>query len=360
MGSALQTAPATSRRSLAETVFRGDADSTSFGPIGRISQVKSERLKGLVGYYVSRFRTRNEVITPITTAMHAQFIADVVKEGIQRISEGDNTRLSIRTIAAPGMMPMLTEQVRRAGGQLEAQIPLNANYTLVYIGYNDPSRELSSELMMAYRANVSASSMRVANKSHYNSAAYSIRIIDGEERSFSGPEKEDIYCLLRTFGHTRQSAIQMIEDGMNIIGLAYTGDGRVAGMSITERRAIELSDGTRLNIAELTDGVVAHSARGNSLYSTILNEVYAHIHANRREIAIVYAESNVSSMPLLRAAVDDGRVFDGILPNHHRIINPRTGELELKSMVITYMTMAQIGSMLEQRQDAALREAARS
>ena len=132
-------------------MFRDSHDSSSFGPIGHISPVSADRLKGFIGY-VGDGEGQNGRITPIENGVHARFIGDVVREGISRLSSTGNTRLSLRTIVSNDALQILATEVGRACASIEATMPVGENYSIAYIGYNATSRQLTSERRDAQEA----------------------------------------------------------------------------------------------------------------------------------------------------------------------------------------------------------------
>lgn len=99
-------------------------------------------------------------------------------------------------------------------------------------------------------------------------------------------------------------------------------------------------------MAEVTDGAVATDSNGKSLYSSLLARVFREINENHPDTSLIYAETNVGKEALLKAAVIQGRTFNGILPNHALIRNRNTGELEMKSLAVTSLTRDQLAEFL--------------
>ncbi len=337
-----------------QSLFRDSPDSSSFGPIGFIAPVSAGRLKGFIGGGVDN----NGRIVPVESIDHAEFIGDVISEGIRRLGSTGNTRLTLRTIVRNDALRCLTDHVEAAGANMEAVLQVNADYSIVYIGHNVQSRELTAETRDSHQGRINSAILDygsnaealagLARDINVSSNEYYTRIIDGSERSFSILESGSIYRLLSTFGHTAESAETIISDPHNIIGLVYQNMGvmqSVVGISITETRGITLSDGTVLHISELTDGTV--SRHGRSLYPLLLSDVFGHIANNRPDISLVYAESNVMSEPLMRTAAIQGRNFSGMLPNNADIVNKNTGHLEHKSFAVTSLTREQLIASVE-------------
>ena len=337
-----------------QSVFSVSSDSSSFGPIGHISQVSADRLKGFIGY-VGGGEGQDGRITPIEKAEHARFIGNVVREGIRRLESTGNTRLSIRTIVNNNTLESLRNQVQRAGGTIEACLPIRDNYTIVYMGYNTPDRELNEERRDSNETAISRARQRYENNPEsirelakeilQQSNKYRVRVLDGVPRSFSESDYSQVNGLLSTFGYSDRDSRAAIENSQNIVGLVYNnvaGHHAVVGISITERRTIELTNGQVVQIAEVTDGTVSPSASGRGLYSRLLSNVFEHIADNRPELSLVFAESNTASNSILKAAALQGRSFAGILPNHANISDRQTGELGLESFVVTYLTREQL------------------
>ncbi len=348
-------------RAVMDSIFSPAYDSSSFGSVGTISMASANRLKGFIGYVEGGEGTEG-TITPISTSRHARFIGEVVAEGITRLQTTGNSRLSIRTIVENNTLNALTGAVVRAGASVEAVMPANGDYSIVYIGYNTPEREIStlmrngdapiSSRISSYR-NDSEELASVAMDLVRNMNDYSIRIMDGNARSFTESERRDVNALLSTFGYNESESIAAVSNAQNIIGLAYNGD-QIVGISITERRMLALSNGQHINIAELTDGTVAESANGRNLYSGILFNVFNHIARNYPDLGLVYAESNIGSQALLKSALGwQNRQVGGVLYSHTRINN------RPKDFLVTYLTrelMAESVSRLNRSAVDSLRE----
>lgn len=343
-------------RAVMDSMFSEAYDSSSFGSVGTISRASANRLKGFIGYVEGGEGTQG-TITPISTSRHARFIGEVVAEGIARLQTTGNSRLSIRTIVENGTINRLTREVERAGASVEAIMPANGNYSIVYIGHNTPEREMST-LMRGSDAPIESriSSYRrdceevtnVAMDLVRNLNDYSIRIMDGSSRGFTEGERRDVAALLSTFGYNENESMAAVTNEQNIIGLAYNGE-RVVGISITERRTLALSNGQHINIAELTDGTVAESATGRNLYSGILFNVFNHIARNYPDLGLVYAESNIGSEALLRSALGwQNRQVGGVLYSHTRINN------RPKDFLVTYLTRELIEESVSRLNRAAI------
>ncbi|MCL5413410.1 MAG: hypothetical protein M1569_03340 [Candidatus Marsarchaeota archaeon] len=336
------------------SMFSDNMDSSSFGPIGYIAPVSANRLKGFIGY-TGALGGQDSGIVPIENSVHARFVGEVVREGIRRLQRRGCTRLTIRTIVRTSALNDLEAEVVNAGASIEATIPVNGDYTIAYIGYNTQERELSEKEMAKFKNNINkavvqhghdnASLAALARDIRSNTNDYSIRIIDGNRRVLSSAELASTYTLLGTFGYNSEQALAALSNENNMVGLVYANSGpsrRVVGISIIEQRSIQLSNGTSLHIAEVTDGTVSKEDNGRSLYSMLLLELFRHISLNRSDLNLVFGESNVSSDPLLKAAILQGRTFSGLLPNHAVIMNRDTNQLELKSLVVTYLTRDQL------------------
>ena len=340
-----------------DSMFSEAYNSSSFGSMGVISRASANRLKGFIGYVEGGEGTEG-TITPISTSRHARFIGEVVAEGIARLQTTGNSRLSVRTIVENATVNRLTRIVERTGASVEAIMPANGNYSIVYIGYNTPQREMSALMrgndapiesrISSYRRD-SDEVVNVAMDLARNLNDYSIRITDGSARGFTESERRDIASLLSTFGYNENESIASVTNEQNIIGLAYNAE-RIVGISITERRTLALSNGQHINIAELTDGTVAESATGRNLYSGILFSVFNHITRNYQDLVLVYAESNIGSEALLRSALGwQNRAVGGVLYSHTRI-NDRP-----KDFLVTYFTRELMAESVSRLNGAAAR-----
>ncbi len=343
--------------------FSAAFDASSFGSVDQICKASSARLKGFVW-------GDGEGRTPIVNDSHIGFAAAVVREGISRLSETGNTRLSVRTVASNDAVGELTRRMAAVGASVEAVMPIGEDYSIIYIGYNSQQRELGEHRRQMQQEAVAAARRyrdnptelaELANDIIDHAGTYTTRIIDGNSRNFSEIEISSISGLLATFGYDANQARSMVENEQNIIGLVYQNSAAnqrtVVGISITERRSITLANGRVLQIAELTDGTVSKEVSGRSLYSRLLLNVYEHILASHPELSLIFAESNVGSEALLKAAFLQGREEAGMLPNHVEIRNRETNAPELKSLLVTYLTrermaesIRRLGSALEFQQ----------
>lgn len=338
----------------AQSLFGAGLHSDSFGPIGYVSQVSADRLKGFIGY-VDGSQIQDGRINPIENRRQARFMGDVIREGISRLDNTDNTRLSIRTIVRNDMLRSFSHTVRRSGARVEATLPVMDNHSIVYVGYNVHSRELGRAMRHTHEDTIHRVRQRyesnqkelttLADQIRQYSNQYSVRIVNGTSRSFSPDEETQICGLLSTFNYSRADARALMFNDQNIIGLVYKNvdsQQTVVGISITERRVIELTNGATVHIAEITDGTISQVDTGMSLYSRLLLNVFEHISSKNPEISLVFAETNTASDSVLKAAALEGRKFGGILPNHAIISDRQTGELGLRSLVVTYLTREQL------------------
>ncbi len=344
----------TSRRNLemsVSTMFGAHPVPGSFGAIGTINPASSERLKGFLTYLVKDAST-------------SKFTAEVVAEGIRRL-EGPFSRLSIRIIATNEAIESLANAIRPTGAEIEAQVPVTDSLNMVYIGYNTPARTLGSERRSEHLHAISEALSSADNAQGLKSldtTKYGIKIIDGSEREFSASDREDIFKLLSTFGYDMAGAMNVVSDESNIIGVVFDRKtSKIVSISVTERRDIAIDGGRiMLHMAELTDAVTSDTERHNRLYPLLLNDVFRHIYNEHQEISLAYAESNVSNISLLNTAAMQWRQFNGMLPYHAAIMNPNTGELELKTMEVTSLDRDGMLKVIEEEAEQRLREAIRT
>ncbi len=362
-------------------IFRDETDSSSFGSIGFISLASSGRLKGFIGPAVRHGKDDGR-IAPVENREHAEFIGNAVREGIKRLEETSNTRLSLRVIATSGAIAFLDNEIRRSGAEIEAQIPVNETYSIIYIGYNSNSRRIDESTLNSFREKINETFSKTDNQksmkelardsaefglsaasapssSQSNKTRYQIKIIDSQQRLFSNSELDEISSLLSIFGYNRSDAISTVTNGSNIIGLVYNGAGNIVGISVTESRSIKLSNGDTINIAELTDAHISKESRGKSTYSRLLIEVLRNICSNRGDIQLIYAESNISSDSIIKTAAAHGRGFAGILPNHVEI-KDSSGNSSPKNFAVTYLDRDGMSKTVERFDaESAIQEALR-
>ncbi|MDE1851571.1 MAG: hypothetical protein KGH69_02700 [Candidatus Micrarchaeota archaeon] len=329
-----------------QSLFRNSSDPSSFGPIGYIGQAGDSRLKGLVGYTERPLRAiaRDTAITPITDARGVEFVSNVASIGKQMLRDQQRTRLTFRTLATRDAVKDIRQSLDGVAN-VEAVIPVNEPYSMVYVGFNAADRTLernsqerARELTRSaeYRQTLVTMAERVFPV-HYSTIIYPIDDRSVEYR-FSAEHREQVTGLLRSFGHTSESATTVLRNPNVLLGVATTPfeeTNEVVGICIAERVNIRLNTGDALSFVEITDAKVREDHQGNGIYydlsTAMINDIITDHMRGSRQTDLIFAESNLQNTSLIKTALLQGRSFTGLLQNHVSI------DGNLKDFAVTYL-----------------------
>ncbi len=325
-------------------LFHPETCNDSFGPIGFVSRVSANRLKGFVG---AQTQTETE-ITPIRDVDQLSMLTDIVQEGILELERTCTTRLSIRAIVTESLLGELAAALQENEARIEAAIPLGnkmPGMQLVYIGYNTPSRRDAPESTarnweVRYSAEIHAQESRLLRTNQQADAAITMEITNNRM-----PQRNRITemiplanMLMEGFGYSRDAAIDVLQDQRNIISVVRRGNV-IAGINVTEIREIPLDDGSSLQMAEITDCYIRPEYRGNRYHSRLLQTL---MDQQLQNIDVVFTESNTEEPAMVNSVLGlghriagDGENIIGYLEKHAEI-GDGFGRHELRDLFVTY------------------------
>ncbi|MDE1823684.1 MAG: hypothetical protein KGH74_00080 [Candidatus Micrarchaeota archaeon] len=322
-----------------KSLFRNRLDTSSFGSVGHVAFATDGRRRGLVGYRDEPLRSiRDRPITPITDAKSIDFMTHVLRYGKGRIAKEDLSRITVRTLINPYLVNALRDDLFTTAN-VEAVIPVNERYSMVYMGYNTQERQYTRDVQ-----NLATSPMSQTEFHDPYKGTYSIGLYSNGDRSnsaiFSQEHRTEVANLLRSFGHTAESAARVMNNPhalLGVIHLSGTGDFKqaVVGICIAERVTITLNTGEQLRLVEITDAKILERHQGNGLYyelsTALINDIIRDSVRGTAPTDLVFAESNVQNPSLIKTALLQGRHFTGMLSNHVSI------DGNLKDFAVTYL-----------------------
>ncbi len=312
---------------LISSVFRRDLDTSSFGHIGFIGQGSSERLRGFIG----DIRHNHGAVTPITDRVGALFAVDVANRGVEELAKTDNDRLSFRVLMAPDVVEFFREELSRTSQvRVEAEIPFNIgfdHYMILYLAYNAETRPIDS--------GPAPRSGSTEHRSEGGLFQTTVGIVNGINTpsaiTLTQQNTEQAISLLRnTFGYDHETAQAVMTSPNNVVSVALRQD-EVVGISVAERRTLNIGNGRSVQIAELTDGTVHSDYKGNGLYYKISTELIAYL-SRLPQMDLIYGESNAQNSSLMDTTARQGRRFGGILYSNTEING------NMRNFVVTYLT----------------------
>jgi hypothetical protein len=302
----------------------GTCFNDSFGPIGIVTKVSADRLKGFVGAQTSAV----DKITPIEDRQQLRMLIDIVRTGISELSRTGTTRLSIRSIVAEDLSEELAAAMCDSGARIEAAIPLKngmERMRIVYIGYNEPSRRATPEELERTRAKISAAKLSALRKGPVEGSIVGGSIIEVvEDRALFSQNRTAetgplVSMLGKGFGYSSDAAIGVLSDGRSIISIAREND-EIIGIGVTESRRIPLANGVLLRTAEITDFYIRPEYRGNGYCSKMLRTLSD---TTLKKMDVVFGEANSENQAMTNAVLrcgnelaGDGIKVTGILEKH--------------------------------------------
>ena len=307
--------------------------SGSIGAVGHIAPASANRLKG----FITRV---------IRDSESTSLFNDIVQSGISRMnqSQGDSvskcpTRLSVRAIVEKEFGDNARDCISKAVN-IEANIALNCGYDLIYAGSNSNGRSTRSydEIANAYSQVIQdtwcnmkdAHAFKLFFDMETAQAKANGYVVNEISASNVLHEYQRIISLLAIFGYDSSESDSIIQNQDNLIVGAYKGDDLI-GLGVAERRRITLDNGEDIYVAELTDAFVIPEHRGNNMYFLISTHEILNLIRDNNQIDLIYGESNLDEIAVLKSAARQGRRFAGILPEHAIIGN------SAKSLAVTYL-----------------------
>ena len=305
----------------------------SFGPIGTVTRVSADRLKGFVGAQTSAV----DRITPVEDRQQLRVLTGIVLTGISELSRTGTTRLSIRSIVAESLSEELAVAVGDGGAKIEAVIPLKNGMDqlqIVYIGYNEPSRRATPEELARTKNAIAEAKRPTLRKGTAGSQV--IEIVDSQSLFSQDRVMETVPLadmLLKGFGYSRDAAIGVLSNTMNIVSVIKEGD-RITGIGVTEVREIPLVNGVLLRMAEMTDFYINPEYRGKGYSSKMLRVLSD---TALKKMDVVFGEANSENQAMTNAILrcgyelaGDGVKITAILEKHAVI------EDSTRNLFVTY------------------------
>lgn len=307
----------------------------SFGPIGSITKVADDRLKGFL-------------TAPVRNGHDLQTLTDIVSAGITELERTGTTRLTVRSVVVGNLLDNLVESLEESGARVEAAIPLRNGEFLAYIGYNGQSRRSPPEALERNRGvRLTAETRSRLRRDASVDPTISVEIVNNRipsEVRLADTEVSALVSMMHEgFGYSEGAAEAVLSDPRNIISIVRR-EGLIVGMNVTEVREIPLTDGTTLRMAEITDCYVIERYRHNGYHSTLLRIL---MDQHLQELDVVFTESNAENQAMVNSALSlghiiagDGRRIPGILELHAEI-EDTSGNLELRDLFVTYLPNTQ-------------------
>ena len=235
---------------------------------------------------------------------------------------------------------------------VEASFGLGNGYSLVYIGYNSPSRELTEqkratcdERLGQARAERKVSIAErlervVIDRAEREAGTYAleggymVRLVvdENSRRSLLSDHEPELNSFLGAFQYNSEEVRGAILNNSNIVSVAYreTEAGReLIGISICEMNEVTLDNGRNvIRLAEFTDTYVKEGHRHNNIHFGMqVGMLYFML--SRYPDYSLFSESNNENGAVINAAKIN-RDFGGLLRNHVEI------EGHMKSLQVMY------------------------
>lgn len=249
-----------------------------------------------------------------------------------------STRTTVRAFVDRG----LVEELRSGGSLLldiEAVVPTNGSVpgaSLVYFGRNSPERvapervrqkegEILEEVRRMRPVSRRQAFQRVAG------AGYELSVLNGHS-------EEDVKTLLSLYRETFQeytfeinrAAIEFMLGNSNKVFVARDRAGEIASCIIGEHVAFTVSDGSKVNLWELSDFATFEKDRGAGLNTALQILAVEHIRGladgSGGHTAIEYAEDRGPWVGVNVSSMKAGLVYCGTLPMHCTIKSVRSVE----------------------------------
>lgn len=311
------------------------------------------------------------ITATLPVELSLRFITEVMREGMRMAEQDGCSRLSVRAVVPAGALSILQSSmdgIMGPGPSVEARVPLGFDHVMVYMGYNSPERSAYGMHAKSSRSRwssllpiipVPGPALNGMRPMTYDGYVYDIRVVDGAGSRLSAEDSRGVVALMEAFGHDGQAALRTASSGMGTLCIAYGYDGSMLGVSLAERSLMQLPGGGYANVARLVEGVVSEHA--TALYPQLLGEMLRYMHGNHNETRLLYSEADASSAQMMGIAAQQGRAFGGILPAHRTVSGNGAGTSQPRDMAVTYMTMNQVGKLIEAGMPGtALRVAARA
>lgn len=317
----------------AHSYYSDEYSSGSIGAVGYIAPASANRLKGFLTKVIRDEESSN-------------LFSSIVQTGLLRVHNHhgnevshQHTRLSVRAVVESDFVNVARNSISKIMN-IEASISLGHDYEIVYAGSNSHNRSARSygEITSAYSQIVHETWCNMQDAQAFKllfdretkeaqAKGYYVREIGANNVGF---EYLRILSLLATFGYSASESDSIVRNCDNLIVGAYSGNNLI-GLGIAEKKNITLDNGVQINVAELTDAFVMPQHRGNNMYFLISTHEIINLIRENSQIDLIYGESNLDEIAVLKSAARQGRRFAGILPEHAII------EGSAKSLAVTYL-----------------------
>jgi|GEM_PF-1411776 len=299
-----------------------EPDVSSIGPTWPPRGTSQDRIKG--------FDIR-QIVTDITQiadykALYAHAQAGSLGEYVHETFPKENrttpeySRFSFRFLARTNLVPEIVTQMRDA---VEVVIPLHGSgefeeMSMVYIGFNDKTRQSSDEDLQVSQANVTRALERTPKSyqaivENVVNQGYTLETPSLDARKNDGDLRAQISSLYARFDWTPESVAKMLENPTSILCIArQNGEIVSAGIAELAEITIQTEEGPRLfRMVELTEAATLEGHQKKGLYTAVAAEelrALANLPEDQRA-HIVLGECNGVSGGVINAARDLGRTF---------------------------------------------------
>lgn len=314
---------------------------SSIGEIG-IVQTERGRVMRRKGFVTQVIETEDEL---------RRFREDFLEAEISRMNHqpwlSDITRLQVRVVINSELL-----QSGKSMEHIEAVVNIgkingSGNYAIVYFGHNKQERSITGEQREEYNrrwvlTNLSRNIERLSDiLSSPTYKGYTISRVDHD--SMTQAQRTAMLGMLNhSFNYNEHDSNYILDDPNNTFFVATTQTGEVVGMSMAERRRVNLTDGRSVMIAEVTNATVIRGHGGNGLYGAISAHLIRHLAGGtdpETRVDLVYSESNIDRQSLLNAIAMQHRTVAGMMPNNSFVDN------ELRTMLVTYLNRQELDAL---------------
>lgn len=360
------SAPPSLQRFDPASFYNGEFDGkSSIGPVDGIYQVGS-RIRGVYKHVVNTEQDLNRLLKVM------RYLESLLVNDRERISV--RAKISNDLLDSPAIIAKLgkpPEAIVSRSDRKHSFVWLGKNSeelgrTLAPEAYNACYRRIEEARADAYTdaadrtvefAGIINAGGRECFVPGYKDAGKTYRVAFvnfNEFKELTELQQEQGYRLMATFGYSESDVKNLLKKEQNLVALTFLGE-KVVGVTVAERATVPFSDGSNLNIIEITDAIVDNHERGNRLYfSSSRFTILGMLHACAQQgidVDYVYGESNLGSKSVLKSAFAQKRIFSteakrrfntfgmGILPNH-AVINDH-----LASMVVTHFDEDELARM---------------
>ncbi|MFA5105544.1 MAG: hypothetical protein WC506_01150 [Candidatus Micrarchaeia archaeon] len=249
-----------------------------------------------------------------------------------RKANSQSTRTTFRAFVDRELIENIRQDVLLSY-HIEAVLPTNGSVQgcdLVYFGKNAPERKPADYLrgeeernLDNVRSNVKAVQPHVAKARAANNG-YTISLLEGT------PSEGDVKTILSlykeayelyTFDINETTVSQLFSNGNKAI-VARDSNNSIASMIISERCDLQLTDGSKVVMYEMSDFATFRKDRGNGLITALQIEMVKLLRRQEPD-AVIYAEDRAPWLPVNKASAEAGLHYAGTLPFHCAIIADR-------------------------------------